>query len=231
MSRAGPDKRAGDHAGKGVIAGQDLAGDPAVSVQFIDRNDLFVSGDLEDAVCGGVNDQISGPHMFFTEFIEDRCAGGNTVAEDAAAGLFPEGFQNDFAESVRIGRERFGADNAGDLPVADRGVFPRGKLMQAGKSAGRVFRRSVADHPFNVSQTQRFHDREAEARGLRRDVSQCVGVMVSKGLCIRGWSHPDAVQYDQKNTFNVHIQILDSFFLNYNAILNSEKSRKTDIIN
>ena len=51
-----------------------------------------------------------------------------------------------------------------------------------------------------------------EAGDGLRNMPECVRMMVPKCLIVRGRPHADAVQYDQKYPFNVHIQNLVFFF-------------------
>ena len=56
-----PDERTRDDASDASSLAGDLVGDLAPAIQLVDRNDLFVRRDLEDAVGRRVNDRLAGP--------------------------------------------------------------------------------------------------------------------------------------------------------------------------
>ena len=95
--RAGEGPR--DHAAYAVGAVEQFAGDFAHAIELGDGDHVFVRGDLEDAVAGGVDDREAGAHVLLAEFLDDFSAGGGLVAEGAAADLAFEFGDQRLAES------------------------------------------------------------------------------------------------------------------------------------
>ena len=65
---------------------QHIAGNTAIFIKLFHWNDLFVSGDLADTVCRGIQDQISGPDVelsVISKYLRTRIW---EVAEDPPAG-------------------------------------------------------------------------------------------------------------------------------------------------
>ena len=60
--RAGEGAR--DHTAYAVGAVEKFSGDFAHAVELGDGDHVFVRGDLEDAVAGGVHDRVAGAHVF-----------------------------------------------------------------------------------------------------------------------------------------------------------------------
>jgi hypothetical protein len=82
-SAGGANERPGDDAAHFVLPAQQIAGDLAAAVEFIERDLFLVGGDLENAVGGGVDDQVAALEVLGAEFADDFGAGGGFVAEDA----------------------------------------------------------------------------------------------------------------------------------------------------
>ena len=83
-----------------------------------------MSSNLQNAVCRGINDQITGAQMFLTIITDDLCAGVRQIAEDAATGFLRKTVQHLFGESVWIGWHRFLGDKSHQLPVTGCGILP-----------------------------------------------------------------------------------------------------------
>ena len=81
------DERARDDAADAQPFARQTVGDVAGSIELRHGNDLFVRGDLEDAVGRRVHDPVAGLHVLGAELVDDRRAGRGLVAEHAAAGL------------------------------------------------------------------------------------------------------------------------------------------------
>ena len=84
------DERPRDDAADAEPLADQLVGDLAGAIQLGDRHDLFVRGDLEDAVGRRVDDQRAGAHVLGAELVDDLGAGRGLVAEHAAAGAARE---------------------------------------------------------------------------------------------------------------------------------------------
>ncbi len=187
------DERAGDDAGAGMFADEDLAGGAAVFIQQFRRDDALVRGDLEDAVRGGIDDEVAGLHVLLAEFLDDLGAGGDAVAKNAAARGFTEGLQNFFGEAVRISRHGIRADDAADFPMTDGGIFPGGEFLQTGNGTGGFLRGLITHHAFNIAEADGLHHGQFEAGDALRDVAKGVRIMIAKSGGIRRGAASDAV--------------------------------------
>ena len=98
------DERPRDHAADGVLAGEDLAGDPACLVELLERDRRLVGGDLEDGVGGGVDDPLAGLLVLLAELLDDLRTRRVLVAEHAAGGAVHERVDHVVREPVRVGR-------------------------------------------------------------------------------------------------------------------------------
>ena len=133
-----PFKGTGDHPAHPVLSGENLPGDPAVFVQSFRRHDFFMGRDLEHAVRRGVYDELSCLHMLVSVVLYDLGTGVRAVAENASSGAAGEFIKDLRRKSIRIGGQGTAGIDAGNLPVADGGVFPFGCLAHAGdRCAGR----------------------------------------------------------------------------------------------
>ena len=135
------DERPRDHAAHFVRSAQDLARRLADLVEFPQRDDFFVRGDLEDAVGRGVDDRRAGAHVLLAQFLDDLGAGGGLVAERAAADAALEFVHDLGREAVRIERKRLVQMDADHFPVAGGRVLAgrrqRAAAVGAGGRAGR----------------------------------------------------------------------------------------------
>lgn len=66
-----PNERAGDDSSDTPGTLTNLSCDPAIFVQLLYRNNVFMCCNLQDAVCGGIYDQRAGPLMFLTEVTDN----------------------------------------------------------------------------------------------------------------------------------------------------------------
>ena len=80
------DERTRDHAPDAKPLAHQLVRNLAGAVQLRDRHDVFVSGNLEHAVGGRVDNQRAGAHVLGTEVIDDLGPRCGKVADDAAPG-------------------------------------------------------------------------------------------------------------------------------------------------
>ncbi len=103
-------------------------------------------------------------------------------------------------EAVREGGQRFGADNAGDLPVPDRGILAHALLLQPGKGARWCAYALTCAHAVDVKKAELAEIRAAEI-GVGGDSAKSIGALIAKGCGIRLRADAEAVQNYQKNTF------------------------------
>src|SRR5579863_4488388 len=67
--RAG--ERTGDDAANGVFSGKLGSGDAAHMIQFLERYDILVRGDLKNAVCRSIQNGLASAHVLFTQLLDD----------------------------------------------------------------------------------------------------------------------------------------------------------------
>src|SRR5436309_11524729 len=125
-----------DNATHGVIAGEHVPGKLADMVELIERDDILVSGDLEDAIRRGVEDGATGAHVLIAQFFDDFGAGRWLVAQHFAPDELLKLRYNVGREAMRVGRKRFAQHDAGHFPVAGGTVLARARRGHAAKRAG-----------------------------------------------------------------------------------------------
>jgi len=118
-------KRSRDDAADAMRAVEQFASELAHAVKLGDGNDLFVRGDLEYAVAGGVDDGAAGANVLFAKLFDDFGAGGGLIAERLAADGFFESGDEVGGETVGINRKGLVEPDASHFPMAGGGVLPR----------------------------------------------------------------------------------------------------------
>ena len=117
------DKRTRDYATNVVAAfGQLFTRDFTQLVQLIETIGLFMAGNLEYRVSGGIENRLAGFHMLFAQLVEDNGTGRVAVAEVARqVGALNQLIQKLLREAVfMLGEVAPVKENrhAGDFPVA-----------------------------------------------------------------------------------------------------------------
>ena len=140
-----------------VLSLQKPACGPAVGIQCFRRNDVLMCRNLEDAVAGGVDNQVAGQHMCFAEAFDALRSGIRAVAENAASGDALKRLQNLFGEAVGIGGEGMCGDQPRNFPVSDRRILACGLLHTASVCCTRCLYRTEEGQPFYVAVTERAH--------------------------------------------------------------------------
>ena len=136
--RAGrPDKRPRDHAADSQAVHDDAIGRLAHPVQLGHGHDVFMRGNLEDAVGGGVHDGPARGDMRVAEPLDDLGARRDLVAQGLPANLALEPLDHVWRKAVGKRRERPVEHDAGDLPVA-------GHRVLAGRGFGHPAERRAA---------------------------------------------------------------------------------------
>ena len=192
-----------DHAAHTVLALEHFAGDLAVAVELMHRHQLFVGGHLKYAVGAGIDDKGVFFHGLLAIILQHLRAGIGLVAQHLVAGLFLKLVDERLREALRKGGQRFGADNARDLPVADGGILAHALLLQAGKGANGCIGLFACRDAVDVEHAEPAQIGAVEVRVLCNG-TQGVGALVTKGGGIRLCTDPKAVKDDQKNTL-LHI--------------------------
>ncbi len=147
----GADERARDDAADPVLVAE-RARDPAQIVKPLEPKSFLVGGDLQDAIDGGVDDRLSGPHMLGAEFVDDGGSGGVLVAEDPGKlRLSDQGLRQDGRKGWMGVREIApveGDRHARDLPMAGRRVLAlRGLDAVAPGALQRTAGSKIRGHP------------------------------------------------------------------------------------
>ena len=157
-------------------------------------------GNLEHAVCRGIDDKAAGLLLFPPVVLDDLCSGIRLVAENfPAEGFFQPG--NEIGrEAIGIRRHRAFRDNARDFPMPCRGILAARKLTQAGKGADRRIDRRSATDTVDIKQSDLPHVRRI-VFGRSSNGLQCVAHIVAKIRRIRLPADAVAVQNDNKRTF------------------------------
>ena len=120
------DKRAGNHPADAVLALQHLAGLLAHFVKLVNRNDLFMRGNLEHAVGGSIDNRFAGGEMFRAKRIKNLRPGSRNIPKNLPPGSAGK-FRDDlFGKTARIGWKRLFQDQSHHFPMAGRGIFSGG---------------------------------------------------------------------------------------------------------
>ena len=117
------DERPCDDSSYCVLSAHYFACLPANVVQFFKRDYLFVSCDLENAVSGRIDDELSCLHVFFAVIPDDIRAAVGLVAEEFLARCLFELSHDVFRKAVRISGLGFVGNDTSYFPVPDRGIL------------------------------------------------------------------------------------------------------------
>src|SRR2546426_11331181 len=118
-----PDEGPRDDPSHLIFANELRARDFAPAIEYFEWHDLFVGGDLKDAVGRRVNNRPSGSHMLFAKFFDDLGPRSGFVAQGAAADCSFKRLDHTRRKTIWISRERVRGDDAAHLPVAGSGVL------------------------------------------------------------------------------------------------------------
>jgi len=189
-----PLERSGDHARHGVGAPQQLACGLAPGVERLERDDVHVRGDLEDAVGAGVDDRLSARHVVGAQLVQDRGAAGCAVAEVASPRRRVE-VRHQLVGKALEGAERRVQHHAHELPVTGRGVLAGRALGHPTEGAARCRRRRDRGHARDPTQTQARQVRQGHP-GRGEGVVQRVGPGVAERLGVRQGADAHRVEHD-----------------------------------
>ena len=183
---------------------QQVARGLAHAVELFHRNNLFVRGNLEDAVGGGVHNRRAGLHVLRAQLFDDLRPARRFVAQRLAAHRPLELFHHLGRKTVGIGRKGFLHVQARHLPVAGGGVFAgRGQRRLAVGGSRMLSRRQVLER-FDVRQPQLD-----QVGQLQRPRSRHVPQRVAPGVAElrRVWHLADAhaVQHQQHHPLEPRI--------------------------
>ena len=173
--------------------------DLAHAIEPRNRNHVFVRGDLEDAVAGGVHDELAGAHVLFAEFFDDFGAGGGLVADRLAADLALKLGNQVARKTVRINRERLVQPDTGHFPMPGGRIFSRGVRCAFAEGAERC--------GGGLQISERSNIREAETQEIRDfqrarfgDMPQRAAADVAVIRRVRQFADSDAIEHDPNNS-------------------------------
>ena len=179
-----------------MLAGQEVARDPARLVQLVERHGLLVRRDLEHGVRGRVDDPLARLLMLLAELLDDLRAGCRLVAEHAAAGGVHERVDHVVRKAVRVRRERLCRDDSHQLPVAGRRVLALRPLEEAARDRGGSRLRGAALEVLDVPEAEGLHVGEVETPDGPGDVRERVRALVAVFAGIRQRARADGVEDD-----------------------------------
>ncbi len=120
------------------------AGDATEFVETPPGDDAFVGGDLQDRVSGGVENGFPGLQMLGPEFFENHRPAARAIAEKLDVGIALDR-ADEFRWKLAECGERLVADDAGDFPMAGRGVLTGGAFAHAAEARDRAPRAGIED--------------------------------------------------------------------------------------
>ena len=119
-------KWASDHAPNPKMVGVTPC-DAANIVKPLQRNDLFVRGDLQNRICGSVKNGVSGLNVLCAEFLQDCRPAPRAVAYETHRRLTFDGMHQFLGETFER-CERLIENYSREFPMPGGGVFARGPL-------------------------------------------------------------------------------------------------------
>jgi hypothetical protein len=191
-------ERTRDHPADAHLLPDHVVGDLADAVLLGDRDDLFVRGDLKNAVGRGVDDRTAGAHVLGAELVDDRGPGRDRVAERRAADAPLELGDDIRGKAVRKRREGALQDHAGHLPVSRHRILAGRSLGHASVGAhGRVHQRHAMDVG-HVRKSEGAQRRQFQPDGSR-DVAERVAAAVAIRVRVRQLADADAVEHREEH--------------------------------
>jgi hypothetical protein len=177
-----------------MLSIQQFPGDFAHTVQLVDRNYVFVRGNLEYAVARRVHDRLSRPYVFFAQFLDDLSPRRRLVANGLAPYLSLKRIDDFRWESLLVHRKRLVQPNSRHFPMTRGGVFPR-RFCRAFSIGGEwLFHCGQMRERRNVPQAQLHQVWQAQGARLR-NVAERTSPYVSVLIRIGQLANADAVQH------------------------------------
>ena len=187
-------ERSCNYAAYAVLALHDLSGLVADVIELLDRNDVLVSRDLQNAVSARVDDEISGLNVMLAVVPYDICAGIGLVADYPSARSLGQLVQDLLREALVICRERFRRYHARHLPVAYRRVLAAGLLVHAAVAAVDLVLRIIERRTRDVLESELFHDRHVHLAALVA-AAESIGSGIAEVSRVRSASDARAVEH------------------------------------
>ena len=172
-------------------------------IKLFKGNNIFMGGNLENAVCGSVNDRFSGFNMFFAVIGNKLGSAVGFVAKNVKARCLFEHFDNFLREAFRIGGESLFGNKSGKFPMSGGGIFSFAYLIKTAESTERFSGFFDAGNSFNVSKTKFYHIGNVEFSAFRTSF-ESVASFVSEIFCVREFANSERIKYYPKNAFCFH---------------------------
>ena len=164
-------------------------------IELGERHDVLMRRDLEHAVRRGVYNQLPRFHVLFAVVRDHRRARIRAVAQHAAAHSRRKALEERGREAPRERGQRLLADDARDLPVADRRILAVRFLREPRKCGGRRVRPFSARHAVYVEKPERAEVWQRKARAFRT-AQKRVAARVAEARRVRHLPDADAVEYN-----------------------------------
>ena len=129
------DEGTGDNSAHSVLADEYLSGNTAIFVKCFIRDDLLVRRDLKNAVCRGIDDEISRFYVLVAVIVDDRSSRIWLIAKHSPARSSRKFIEDLLWKSVGIGGHRLFRNDSRYLPMSCRGVLT---LRRLGESCDRA---------------------------------------------------------------------------------------------
>ena len=195
VARAVPHEGARDHPREPVLLAH-RARRLAPRIELLQRHDLLVRRDLEDAVRAGVDDGQPGAQVLRAELLEDHRPAGRLVAQVARCSREPLPFAQEVrGKSAGESSEAFLEHHPHHFPVAGGGVLALGLLRHLAVGGSRRLRRPAAGNAGDVSQTPALEIGQLQTTDAARAIPQrirarvAIGCSIGKLACAAGIDH------------------------------------------
>ena len=133
--------------------------------------------------------------MFLTIVFDDFGAGVRLVAQYLIPGAGGKLIQNFFRESIRESWQWLRAEQTGNLPVTDGGIFPGAGFPQAGIAADRGIQLCATGYTVQIKHAKAGQLVPLEI-GVSGNSAQSVGAGIAKSRGIRLGTNAKAVKND-----------------------------------
>jgi len=176
----------------------------AGGVQLLQRDHVFVRGDLKHAVGGRVDDPRPRAHLPFAQFGDNLRAGRRFVADDRAAGRRFEGADQFRGETVRIRLKRGVDAQAHQFPMSGHRVFSGRYLRHLAVAGARIRHRGYARERRDKAEPELGHMGQRKPLHAAGDMAERVGAAVAERVRVGKLADADAVEHDQRDTTKCH---------------------------
>ena len=193
------DERSCDNAPDGIISLQNIPRDFAVFVKLFDGNDVFVCGNLKNAVGGRVNYERARFHMLLAVIFYNFRSRIRFVAKGFSARAPFEFFYNLVGETVGENRERFFGNYPRNLPMPYRRVLPCRLFDKPRIRAERLFLPFAEINSVDIEKPEFFHVRDIKFSRIETRFKR-VAPLVAERRRVGRITRTETVQNDKKHS-------------------------------